>query len=50
MGLALYPEDGSSRDSLLNAADAGMYRAKHVQRQAIQDVGEESNLALSRLP
>jgi diguanylate cyclase (GGDEF)-like protein len=33
-GIALYPEDGASRDSVLNAADAAMYRAKDAKRQA----------------
>ena len=32
-GVALYPEDGATRDSLLNAADAAMYEAKHGRRQ-----------------
>jgi diguanylate cyclase (GGDEF)-like protein len=28
-GVALYPEDGTTKDALLNAADATMYAAKH---------------------
>ncbi len=32
MGIALYPEDGKTRDSLLGAADAAMYVAKHTKR------------------
>jgi diguanylate cyclase (GGDEF)-like protein len=32
VGVALYPEDGTSPDSLLSAADAGMYVAKHTKR------------------
>jgi diguanylate cyclase (GGDEF)-like protein len=32
IGFALYPEDGSTKDSLLSAADAAMYVAKHVRR------------------
>ena len=32
VGIALYPEDGSTRDSLLSAADAAMYVAKHTKQ------------------
>jgi diguanylate cyclase (GGDEF)-like protein len=31
VGVALYPEDGSTRDSLLSAADAAMYVTKHTK-------------------
>ena len=31
VGIALYPEDGSTKDSLLSAADAAMYVAKHMK-------------------
>lgn len=31
IGLALYPEDGASKDSLLSAADAAMYVSKHMR-------------------
>jgi diguanylate cyclase (GGDEF)-like protein len=31
VGVALYPEDGATRDSLLSAADAAMYVAKHTR-------------------
>ena len=34
LGVALYPEDGSTRDSLLSAADAAMYVNKHIGRAA----------------
>lgn len=33
-GVALYPEDGTTKDSLLNAADAAMYVAKHTKGPA----------------
>jgi diguanylate cyclase (GGDEF)-like protein len=33
VGIALYPEDGIDKDSLLNTADAAMYVAKHSTRQ-----------------
>jgi diguanylate cyclase (GGDEF)-like protein len=32
IGFALYPEDGVTKDSLLSAADAAMYEAKHSKR------------------
>lgn len=32
VGVAVYPEDGTTRDSLLSAADAAMYVAKHTKR------------------
>jgi diguanylate cyclase (GGDEF)-like protein len=32
VGVAVYPEDGSTRDSLLTAADAAMYVNKHTGR------------------
>jgi diguanylate cyclase (GGDEF)-like protein len=31
VGIALYPEDGTSKSSLLSAADAAMYVAKHTR-------------------
>jgi diguanylate cyclase (GGDEF)-like protein len=33
VGFALYPEDGSTRDSLSSAADAAMYVNKHMRRE-----------------
>jgi len=33
LGIALYPEDGATKDSLLNAADAAMYVVKNSKRQ-----------------
>jgi diguanylate cyclase (GGDEF)-like protein len=33
VGIALYPENGSTKDSLLSAADAAMYEAKHGKLQ-----------------
>jgi len=34
LGIALYPENGATRDSLLNASDAAMYRVKHAKKAA----------------
>jgi diguanylate cyclase (GGDEF)-like protein len=31
VGIALYPDDGDSRESLISAADAAMYAAKHAK-------------------
>lgn len=36
IGAALYPDDGATRDSILNAADAVMYAAKHEHRKLSQ--------------
>lgn len=36
LGIALYPEDASSIDSLLSAADAAMYAAKNSRRVAVR--------------
>ena len=33
VGIAVYPEDGGTKDSLLSAADAAMYVDKHIRRQ-----------------
>lgn len=41
VGVALYPEDGTTKDSLLSAADAAMYVTKHTRQLdsalAVQD-------------
>jgi GGDEF domain-containing protein len=33
LGLALYPEDGKTRDSLLHTADTAMYSLKYSRRK-----------------
>ena len=47
VGLALYPEDGATRDSLLSAADAAMYVAKHSKRQIGEMVTEQRHSELT---
>jgi diguanylate cyclase (GGDEF)-like protein len=34
IGVALFPEDGSTKDNLLSAADANMYSVKNAKRSA----------------
>jgi len=36
IGIALFPEDATTKDGLLNAADAAMYRAKNARRRTIE--------------
>ena len=36
VGIALYPEDGTTKDILLSAADAAMYVNKHIRRQTVE--------------
>jgi diguanylate cyclase (GGDEF)-like protein len=36
VGLALYPEDGATKDSLLSAADTAMYAVKNKKREAVE--------------
>jgi diguanylate cyclase (GGDEF)-like protein len=47
VGIALYPEDGTTRDSLLSAADAAMYVTKHTQAQDVEELAArpESDVA-----
>ncbi|HTW81767.1 MAG TPA: GGDEF domain-containing protein [Terracidiphilus sp.] len=33
IGIAMYPEEGMTRDTLLTAADASMYAAKHLRQE-----------------
>jgi diguanylate cyclase (GGDEF)-like protein len=41
VGIALYPEDGSTRDSLLSAADAAMYVNKRMRRSIKDDTASD---------
>ncbi|HTW78342.1 MAG TPA: GGDEF domain-containing protein [Terracidiphilus sp.] len=36
IGIALFPEDATTKDGLLNAADAAMYRSKNARRRTIE--------------
>lgn len=47
VGIAIYPEDGPTKDSLLSAADAAMYVGKHMKRdgQGITDGSESSPIS-----
>lgn len=40
VGIALYPEDGTTADSLLSAADAAMYVNKHTKRHKTEMPGQ----------
>jgi diguanylate cyclase (GGDEF)-like protein len=46
-GIALYPEDGATKDSLLSAADAVMYAAKHRKRQIEKSLAPSPHLELA---
>jgi diguanylate cyclase (GGDEF)-like protein len=47
VGIALYPEDGATKDSLLNAADAAMYAAKHSKREIEKSLAQSPHLELT---
>jgi diguanylate cyclase (GGDEF)-like protein len=44
-GIALYPEDGATRDSLLNTADAAMYAAKNSRKRTAGELAERESPA-----
>lgn len=39
LGIALYPEDGATKDKIFSAADAAMYTVKHAGRKATGQTG-----------
>jgi diguanylate cyclase (GGDEF)-like protein len=43
LGIAVYPENGGTRDALLSAADTTMYASKHKRQQVDVMVGFGSN-------
>jgi diguanylate cyclase (GGDEF)-like protein len=45
IGIAVYPDHGSTPSALLNAADAAMYQAKRVSRGAQHTAGSEHPIA-----
>jgi len=45
VGLAIYPEDGATRESLTSASDAAMYVAKHTRRKSGDHPSETSRTA-----
>lgn len=47
VGIALFPEDGVTRHSLLKAADAAMYVNKHTRRQSAEDSTESHKPAVT---
>jgi len=38
VGIAVFPDDGSTKDALLGAADATMYAAKHSRRRMVEEL------------
>jgi diguanylate cyclase (GGDEF)-like protein len=47
VGFAVYPEDGATKDSLLSAADAAMYVAKHTKRPSPTSVADRRNYPIA---
>jgi diguanylate cyclase (GGDEF)-like protein len=46
VGIALYPEDGSTKDSLMSAADAAMYVTKHVRQTGLESEDADTRTAV----
>ena len=47
VGIALYPEDATNRDSLLSTADAAMYAVKQARKRSAQDIPDGANSDLA---
>jgi diguanylate cyclase (GGDEF)-like protein len=41
VGIALYPEDATTKDGILNSADAAMYKAKNAKRQIAEMLADD---------
>ncbi len=48
IGIALYPEDGTTKDGLLSAADAAMYVNKHIRQESREVSAEHEHSGLTR--
>jgi len=48
IGIALYPDDGSTKDSLLSAADAAMYVTKHIKQAEGETAEATENPTIAR--
>jgi len=48
IGIALYPDDGTTKDSLLSAADAAMYVIKRIKQGGGETAGASDNSAIAR--
>jgi diguanylate cyclase (GGDEF)-like protein len=44
IGVALYPEEGTTKDSLLSAADAAMYAVKNKKHKSDRSPAEKPHL------
>jgi diguanylate cyclase (GGDEF)-like protein len=48
IGIAIYPDDGSTKDSLLSAADAAMYVTKHIKQGEGETAGATDQQPIAR--
>ncbi len=48
VGIALYPENGATTDSLLSASDTAMYQAKNARKEIAQMLADEQKSNLKR--
>jgi diguanylate cyclase (GGDEF)-like protein len=47
IGVALYPDDGATRDSILSAADTAMYAAKNAHHKIARMLADQSSSAFA---